>query len=47
MANKPAESTLTIAADILHAITSLPPEARRDRGEVNDAVREIQESTGQ
>lgn len=29
--NKPLESTRTIPADIHHAITSLPPEARRDR----------------
>jgi hypothetical protein len=43
-AKKPVESTLTIPADIHHAITSLPPEARRDRGKVNEAVRKIQES---
>ena len=45
-ADKPFESTLTIPADIHHAITSLPPEARRDRGKVNEAERKIQESTG-
>jgi hypothetical protein len=43
-ANKPPESALTIPADIHHAITSLPPEARRDRGKVNESVRKIQES---
>jgi hypothetical protein len=41
-ANKPPESTLTIPADIHHAITSLPPEARRDRAKVNEAVRKIE-----
>jgi hypothetical protein len=45
-ANKPLESTLTIPADIHHAITSLLPEARRDRGKDNEAVRKIQKSTG-
>ena len=45
-ADKPLESTLTIPADIHHAITSLSPEARRDRAKVNEAVRMIQESTG-
>ena len=45
-ANKPVESTLTIPTDIHHAIMSLPPEARRDRGKVDEAVRKIQESTG-
>jgi hypothetical protein len=45
-ANKPLDSTLTIPADIHHAITSLPPELRRDRASVNEAVRKIQESTG-
>ena len=45
-ANKPPESALTIPADIHHAITSLPPEARRDRAKVNEAVHKIQESTG-
>ena len=38
-ANKSLESTLTIPADIHHAITSLPPEARR-------AVRMVQETAG-
>jgi hypothetical protein len=45
-ANKPPESTLSIPADIHHAVTSLPPEARRDRAKVNEAVRIVQESTG-
>jgi hypothetical protein len=45
-ANKPHESTLSIPADIHHAVTSLPPEARRDRAKVNEAVRIVQESTG-
>ncbi|MBT1517226.1 hypothetical protein KIP88_43600 [Bradyrhizobium sp. SRL28] len=43
-ANKPPESTLTIPADIHHAITSLPPEERRDRARVNEAVRRMRES---
>jgi hypothetical protein len=45
-ANKPPDSTLTIPADIHHAITLLPPEARLDRAKLNEAVRKIQESTG-
>jgi hypothetical protein len=45
-ANKPLDSTLTIPADIHHAIKSLPPEARRDRTKFNEAARKIQESTG-
>jgi hypothetical protein len=45
MGNKPLESTLTIPADIHHAITSLRPEARRDRAKVNEAVRTMK-STG-
>jgi hypothetical protein len=45
-ATKPPESTLTLPADIHHAITSLPPDARRDRARVNEAVRVIQEGTG-
>jgi hypothetical protein len=45
-ANKPPKSTPTIPADIHHAITSLPPETRRDRGKVNEAVRKRRESAG-
>jgi hypothetical protein len=45
-ANKPLDSRLTIPAEIHHAVTSLPPEARHDRTKVNEAVRMIQESTG-
>jgi hypothetical protein len=45
-ANKPPESTLTIPADIHHAITSLPPKALLDRARVNEAVRWMRESTG-
>jgi hypothetical protein len=43
-ANKLPESTLTIPADIHHAITSLPPEARGDRATVNEGVRKLGES---
>ena len=46
-ANKPLDSGLTIPAAIHHAITSLPPEARRDRAKVNEAVRIIQKSAGE
>jgi hypothetical protein len=45
-ANKPLDSGLTIPAEIHHAVTSLSPEAQRDRGKVNEAVRKMQESTG-
>ena len=45
-ANKPTHSRLTIPADLHHAVTSLPPVARRDRARVNEAVRKIQEGTG-
>jgi hypothetical protein len=45
-ANKPTHSRLTIPADLHHAVTSLPPLARRDRARVNEAVRKIQEGTG-
>jgi hypothetical protein len=45
-ANKPVESTLTIPADIHHAITSLLAEARRDRAKVNEAVRMVQATAG-
>jgi hypothetical protein len=43
-ANKPTHSRLTIPADLHHAVTSLPPVARRDRARVNEAVRKIQET---
>lgn len=46
-ANKPPESTLTIPADIHHAITSLSPEARRDRAKVNEAVRTMESTCHQ
>ena len=36
---KPASSTLTIPAHFHEAITKLPPEQRRDRTAVNEAVR--------
>jgi hypothetical protein len=45
-ANTPLDSGLTIPADIHHAVTSLPPEARRDRAKVNEAVRIEQETAG-
>ncbi|MBR1279607.1 hypothetical protein [Bradyrhizobium sp. AUGA SZCCT0283] len=43
-ANKPLDSGLTIPANIHHAVTSLPPEARRDRAKINEAVRMVQEA---
>jgi hypothetical protein len=43
-ANKPLDSGLAIPADIHHAVTSLPLEARRDRAKVNEAVRIVQET---
>ena len=45
-ANKPLDSGLTIPAEIDHAVTSLPPEAQRDRAKVNDAVRIVHETGG-
>jgi hypothetical protein len=46
-ANKPLDSGLTIPADIHHAVTSLPPEARRDRAKDNEALRMVQETAGE
>ncbi|MDE5454062.1 hypothetical protein GWE18_14555 [Bradyrhizobium sp. CSA112] len=43
-ANKPLDSGLTIPADIHHTVMSLPPEARRDRDKVNEAL--VQETAG-
>jgi hypothetical protein len=43
-ANKPLDSGLAIPADIHHAVTSLPLEARRDRAKVNEALRIVQET---
>jgi hypothetical protein len=43
-AAKPLDSPLTIAADIYDAVMALPPEERRDRANVNEAVREDQQS---
>jgi hypothetical protein len=45
-ANKPLDSELTIPADIHHTVTSLPPEARRDRAKVNESLRMVQETAG-
>jgi hypothetical protein len=45
-ANKPLDSGLTIPGDIHHAVTSLPPEARRDRAKVDEAVPMVRETTG-
>ena len=42
-AQKPLDSPLTIPADIHHAVTCLPPQDRRDRIKVNEAVRETAE----
>jgi hypothetical protein len=36
---KPAESTLTIPAHLHDPVTQLPPEQRRDRRTVNEAIR--------
>jgi hypothetical protein len=38
-AEKPADSTLTIPADLNEAVMQLSPEQRRDRTAVNEAVR--------
>jgi hypothetical protein len=38
-AEKPASSTLTIPAHFHDAVMQLPPEQRRDRTAVNEAVR--------
>ena len=37
-AEKPRDSMLTISADIHHAVMALPPDERRDRAKVNEAV---------
>jgi hypothetical protein len=42
-AEKPLDSPLTIPAEIHHAVTSMPPEARHDRARVNEAVRQAME----
>ncbi len=39
-AEKPPHSTLTIPAEIHEAVMALPPNERRDRAKVNEAVRE-------
>jgi len=39
-AEKPVDSMLTIDAAIRDAIMALPPDERRDRAKVNQAVRE-------
>jgi hypothetical protein len=38
-AEKPLDSELSIPADIHHAVMSLPPEERRDRAKVNEAMK--------
>jgi hypothetical protein len=38
-AEKPLESTLTIPARVHEAVMRLPPDQRRDRRAVNEAVR--------
>jgi len=43
-AQKPLDSPLTIPADIHHAVTCLPPQDRRDRIKVNEAVRKTAEA---
>jgi hypothetical protein len=39
-AEKPPDSPLTIPAEIHEAVMALPPEERRDREKVNEAVRD-------
>ena len=43
-AQKPLDSPLTIPAGIHHAVTCLPPQDRRDRIKVNEAVRKTAEA---
>jgi hypothetical protein len=43
-AQKSLDSPLTIPAEIHHAVTSLPPQDRRDRAKVNEAVRRVTEA---
>jgi hypothetical protein len=40
MGGKAGDSMLTIDADIHEAVMALPPDERRDRAKVNEAVRE-------
>ncbi len=42
-AEKPVDSPLMIDADIHDAVMALPPDERRDRAKVNEAVREDQQ----
>jgi hypothetical protein len=44
-AEKPTRSRLTIPAVIYEAMLALPPEDRRDRVKVNEAVRKASEAT--
>ena len=44
-AEKPVESMLTIDADIPEAVMALPPDERRDRAKVNEAVRRDREKS--
>jgi hypothetical protein len=39
-AEKPVDSTLTIDAAIHDAVVALPPDERRDRTKINEAVRD-------
>jgi hypothetical protein len=39
-AEKPLDSPLTIDAEIHEAVMALPPDERRDRAKVNEAVRD-------
>ena len=39
-AEKPVDSMLTVDAEIHDAVMALPPDERRDREKVNEAVRE-------
>jgi hypothetical protein len=40
-ADKPVDNKPTIDAAIYDAVMALPPEERRDRNKVNEAVREV------
>ena len=40
-AEKPLDSLLLIDAEIHEAVMALPPDERRDRAKVNQAVREV------
>ncbi len=45
-AEKPVDSMLAIDAAIHDAVMALPPDERRDRAKVNEAVRRDREKSG-